>query len=116
MAATVCALVALFLAQAAFSAAEPQATSPASAPSTEPGGPGALRLGPAYFTPSLRISSLGLDTNVFYTATDRRTDFIAHGGPGLEMVLPLRGAFRLRADGTLGYLYFARTKSQRRLT
>lgn len=78
--------------------------------------PGLLHVGPFYVTPSFRISSLGLDTNVFYTSTDRRTDFIAHGGPGLEMVVPVHGALTLRADGTLGYLYYARTKSQRRLT
>lgn len=74
-----------------------------------------FRIGPAYFTPTLRIHSLGLDTNVFYTATDRRTDFIAHGGPGLGMLLPLAGNLKLRADGSAGYLYFARTPSQRRL-
>ncbi len=78
--------------------------------------PGRFHLGPLYLTPSFRISSLGLDTNVFYTATDRRTDFIAHGGPGLEMVVPLHGALKLRGDGTIGYLYYARTASQRRLT
>jgi hypothetical protein len=72
--------------------------------------------GPFYLTPSLRITSLGVDTNVFYTSTDRRADFIAHGGPGLEMVVPLHGALKLRADGTMGYLYYARTASQRRLT
>ena len=85
---------------------------------SEPAGqpPGLWRLGPAYFTPSLRITSLGVDTNVFYTATARRTDFIAHGGPGLEMVVPLHGDLKLRADGTIAYLYFARTESQRRLT
>ena len=83
---------------------------------TEPGAPGSIRLGPVYLTPSLRIHSIGVDTNVFYTATDRRTDFIAHGGPGLEMVVPLHGALKLRADGELAYLYFARTPSQRRLT
>lgn len=78
--------------------------------------PGLFRVGPVYVTPRFRVSSLGVDTNVFYTPTDRRADFIAHGGPGLEMVVPLHGALKLRADGTLGYLYFARTASQRRLT
>ena len=75
-----------------------------------------FHLGPFWVTPRFRIYSLGVDTNVFYTAIDRRTDFIAHGGPGLEMVVPLHGALKLRADGTIGYLYFARTESQRRLT
>ena len=78
--------------------------------------PGRYRVGPAYFTPRFRITSLGVDTNVFYTAFDRRTDFIAEGGPGLEMVVPLRGDLKLRADGAVGYLYYARTESQRRLT
>jgi hypothetical protein len=86
------------------------------AASAEGAAPGLLRLGPVYLTPSLRIWSLGMDTNVFYTATNRRTDFIAHGGPGLELLVPLHGALKLRADGTVGYLYFARTESQRRLT
>jgi hypothetical protein len=75
-----------------------------------------FRIGPGYFTPTLRIDSLGVDTNVFYTASDRRTDFIAQGGPGLEMVVPLHGPLKLRGDGTVGYVYFARTASQRRLT
>jgi hypothetical protein len=37
------------------------------------------------------------------------------GGPGLEAVLPVRGALRLRGSGALTYLYFVRTPSQRRL-
>ena len=93
-----------------------QAPPPATSAPETPERPGLLRAGPFYFTPRFRMSSLGVDTNVFYTATDRRADFIAHGGPGLEVVVPLHGALRLRADGTIGYLYFARTASQRRLT
>lgn len=78
--------------------------------------PGLFHFGPFHVTPRFRIFSLGIDTNVFYTATDRRADFIAHGGPGLEMLVPLKGGLKMRADGSLGYLYFARTASQRRLT
>jgi hypothetical protein len=78
--------------------------------------PGLFRLGSLYLTPYLRIGTLGIDTNVFYTATDRQTDFIASGGPGLEVVWPLGRQSRLRLDGGLNYLYFARTESQRRLT
>ena len=37
--------------------------------------PGLLRAGAWYFTPYFQIGSLGVDTNVFYTATDRQTDF-----------------------------------------
>lgn len=85
-----------------------------SAPSSRPG---AFRLRTAYFTPYLHIGNLGLDTNVFYTATDRQTDFSASGGPGLEIVRPLdpKANSRIRLDGAVDYLYFARTESQRRL-
>lgn len=76
--------------------------------------PGLLKLGPVYVTPFIRINSAGLDTNVFYTATDRRIDAMARGGPGLEVVLPA-GNVRFSVDGGFDYLYFVRTKSQRHL-
>jgi hypothetical protein len=77
---------------------------------------GRYRIGPLYLTPSFRIGTIGFDSNVLYTPTDRRPDFVAAGGPGLELVLPIRGALRWRADGTVQYQYFARTVSQRRWT
>jgi hypothetical protein len=58
---------------------------------------------------------MGIDTNVFYTATDRQTDFSASGGPGLEVVRPFGKGSKLRLDGGIDYLYFARTDSQRSL-
>jgi hypothetical protein len=78
--------------------------------------PGRYRLGPFYFNPRLNIGSLGVDTNVFYTPTDRRADFSGSGGPGLEIVLPIRQNLRLHVEGGVGYVYFLRTTSQRRLT
>jgi hypothetical protein len=78
--------------------------------------PGRFRLGPVYVTPYIHIGAIGLDTNVFYSATDRRTDATGSGGPGLRIVLPVRQSTQLLADGTLDYLYFLRTRSQRRLT
>ena len=77
--------------------------------------PGLIRAGAFYFTPYLHIGTMGIDTNVFYTATDRQTDFSASGGPGLEVVRPFGKSSKLRLDGGLDYLYFARTESQRRL-
>jgi hypothetical protein len=87
-------------------------SAPAKAPNERPG---RFRVGPFYFTPRIRIGSVGLDTNVFYTATDRRTDIRGSAGPGLEMVVPLGGAFRLVGDGGLDYIYFVRTDSLRHL-
>ncbi len=72
-----------------------------------------LHWGPFWVTPRFRLGTMGVDTNVFYTSTERRTDFHASGGPGLEAILPL-GAARLLLDGNFTYLYFARTPSQRR--
>jgi hypothetical protein len=108
-------LAALLLVVATTSSAQEL---PPSVETAEPSeeAPGLWHIGPAYLTPRFHVWSLGVDTNVFYTATDRQTDFIAHGGPGLEMLVPLHGALKLRADGALGYLWFARTESQRQLT
>jgi hypothetical protein len=77
--------------------------------------PGRFKLGPFYLTPSFVVGTLGLDTNVFYTASERRTDATANGGPGVEVVLPLGRSVRLLTDLGVNYLYFVRTESQRRL-
>jgi hypothetical protein len=79
------------------------------------GRPGLIRVGGWYLTPYIRIGTLGVDSNVFYTATDRQVDFTASGGPGLEIVRPFGTNSRFRLDGGLNYLWFARTESQRKL-
>jgi hypothetical protein len=76
---------------------------------------GRFHLGPFYLTPLLRLGTVGLDTNVFYTPTDRRADFSSSGGPGLRLVMPIKGTLQLATEGSLDYIYFARTVSQRRL-
>lgn len=76
---------------------------------------GLFRLGPFYITPTLNIGPIGLDTNVFYTATDRRTDLTARGGPGLKLLLPIREALDFTIDGAADYVHFVRTRSLRRL-
>jgi hypothetical protein len=78
--------------------------------------PGLFRIGTWYLTPYIHVGTVGVDTNVFYTNTERQADFIASGGPGLEIVRPLGTGSELRLDGGLTYLYFARTDSQRKLT
>jgi len=77
--------------------------------------PGLFRVGSFYLTPYLHVGTLGVDTNVFYTPTDRQTDFTASGGPGLEIVKPFGRESRFRVDGGLDYVYFAKTESQRKL-
>ncbi len=77
--------------------------------------PGKFRVGPFYLTPTLHLGPIGVDTNVFYTPTDRITDFSASGGPGLDLVLPLGASGQFFAGGELDYLYFVKSESQRRL-
>ena len=96
-------------------AAAGQTPAAAGEPEALPARPGLIRVGSVYLTPYLRIGTLGIDTNVFYTATERRTDFTANGGPGLEAVLPLGRSSRFRLDGGLDYVYFLKTASQRKL-
>lgn len=96
--------------------APPATTPPPAAPPEETGPrPGLFALGPFWVTPRFRLGTLGVDTNVFYTATERQVDFVASGGPGVDVVLPGR-PLRLVLAGGLDYLYFARTASQRQLT
>jgi hypothetical protein len=107
--------IALFLLSAAARAQEPP---PQATPSPEPSPKpplGRFRVGPLYLTPTFRIGTLGVDTNVFYSQFNRRTDFTADGGPGLDLVLPLPSGFRFTTGGYVSYLYFLRTASQRKL-
>src|SRR2546426_948431 len=62
--------------------AAPEQPPVAPGPQTSPPPRRGFRIGPLYVTPTIRIGAIGLDTNVFYTATDRRTDLTANGGPG----------------------------------
>jgi hypothetical protein len=76
--------------------------------------PGSFSLGPFYFTPRLKINTLGLDTNVFYTAVKRQTDLGGSGGPGLEVRLPLGPSLVFSTIGNVDYVFYLRTTSQRR--
>lgn len=70
-------------------------------------------LGPFRIAPYIRIGEIALDTNVFYTQEDRRTDLLTGGGPGLRITLPIRRV-SLYADGNANYYWFARTVSERK--
>lgn len=95
-----------------------QIPSPAADASTTPTDkrPGKYRLGPFYLTPRFHFGPVGLDSNVLYTATDRQADVMISLGPGLDAVLPLGSVGRFYSSGSLDYLYFVRTESQRRFT
>jgi hypothetical protein len=105
-------LLSLFFGSWASSQESPFQPTP---PGTPPAPPGLIRLGPFYLTPTLHVGTLGLDSNVFYTATSRQTDFTTSGGPGLDVVLPIGPVVRLFTGGDVNYVYFLRTVSQRKL-
>ncbi|HET7291017.1 MAG TPA: outer membrane beta-barrel protein [Vicinamibacteria bacterium] len=77
--------------------------------------PGRFRVGPFYLTPYIHIGTLGYDSNALYSASNPEGDFTASGGPGLEIVLPIRRVSRFTLDGALDYLYYAEHDAERRL-
>jgi hypothetical protein len=101
-------------------AAQEPAPSPAAPPSPEATTPAAppregFPFGPFFVNPRLRIDTIGIDTNVFDTTQDEpQTDFVAIGGPALEVVLPVRETVELHAEAHGLYVYYADTVSQRR--
>ncbi|MFB3855539.1 MAG: outer membrane beta-barrel protein [Vicinamibacterales bacterium] len=74
-----------------------------------------FRFGPLAMTPTLSISTLGVDTNVFNEWEDPKRDFTFAAGPQTEAWFRL-GRARLHGHGTLEYLYFHEWASQRGLT
>ena len=96
-----------------------QTTPAASTPEREDkhsGAPlGQFTAGPFIVTPTFRIGTLAVDTNVQYSR-ERRADFVASAGPGLDIALPFRDHWQLAVQGTSQYFYFQRTEELRRWT
>lgn len=76
---------------------------------------GQFHAGSFIITPTFRIGSLAVDTNVQYQR-ERRADFVASAGPGLDIALPFRDHWKLDVQGTTQYFYFHRTRELRRWT
>ena len=71
-----------------------------------------FRLGPVRFTPGIRITSVGSDSNVFNESEDPKSDTTAAFGPGVELWMrPLGTRFSGKFGGQ--YLYFKDWDSQR---
>ena len=98
---------------------EAQTTNPAAKPQTEDkhsGAPlGQFTAGPFIVTPTLRIGTLAVDTNVQYLR-ERTADFVASGGPGLDIALPFLDHWKLDLRGSSEYFYFRKTRELRRWT
>jgi hypothetical protein len=71
-----------------------------------------FRWGPIRFTPTLEITSLGRDSNVFNEAVDPKSDFTAAIGPVVNVwIRPARTRLSLTTGGQ--YLYFKKYDDQR---
>lgn len=76
---------------------------------------GQFHLGSLVVTPTFRIGNLAVDTNVQYQR-ERRADFVASAGPGLDLALPFLDHWKLDVQGSSQYNYFHRTEELRRWT
>lgn len=72
-------------------------------------------LGPLVVTPTFKIGSLAIDTNVQYART-KTTDFVASAGPGLDLALPFHDQWKFEVESSAQYVYFLRTEELRRWT
>lgn len=97
------------------SAQAPKQSAPAE-PDAHSGTPlGQFTLGPLVVTPTFKIGSLAIDTNVQYER-QKTTDFIASAGPGLDLSLPFLDQWKFEVESSAQYLYFLRTEQLRRWT
>lgn len=71
-----------------------------------------FRLGALRFTPSIRISDVGIDNNVFNEANDPKQDTTAAVGPAVDLWLKM-GKSRLSGKASGQYLYFDKYENQR---
>ncbi len=71
-----------------------------------------FRIGVLRFTPSIALSNVGVDTNVFNDADNARQDTTAAVGPAIDLWLKT-GPARLSGRASGQYLYFKRYENQR---
>jgi hypothetical protein len=88
------------------------AASRASAQEPDPAQEGRFRLGPLRFTPSIALSNLGVDDNVFNDDLDPKQDTTAAVGPAVKLWMHA-GRSRLSGQASGQYLYFRRYENQR---
>lgn len=85
---------------------------PAFAQDLEPTETGRFRLGPLSFTPSIAVTNVGLDDNVFNEADEPKRDSTAAIGPSTTFWMKL-GRSRLSGKTSGQYLYFRRYDRER---
>jgi hypothetical protein len=89
------------------------ATAGAQVRSEDPRTASRMHMGPFYLTPSVALTELGIDTNVFNTPGETRPDFTFTVVPGLLTAVPAarRGLLTLSTRGEM--VYYHRSASER---
>jgi len=80
--------------------------------SEDPVADASIRLGAVAFDPRFRLSSLGVDTNVFNSVSNPQSDFTFGVKPGTDMFLRT-GRGLLTVSGNLEYVYFHEFEAER---
>jgi hypothetical protein len=72
-----------------------------------------IHVGPLYVTPALQLREIGVDTNVFNTNADTKSDFTFTIGPGADVWMPFGRRGLLKTSLGADLVYFQRYGSER---
>ena len=78
----------------------------------DPGASARYRFGPLRFTPSITLTNLGVDNNVFNEDVNPKQDTTAALGPGVDLWMRF-GRSRMAGRAAVQYLYFDRYSTER---
>jgi hypothetical protein len=70
-------------------------------------------VGPFYLTPALQLHNIGVDTNVFNTSVNPKSDFTFTVGPQADVWLPMGRRALLKMTGGADLVYFQTYSSER---
>jgi protein involved in polysaccharide export with SLBB domain len=71
----------------------------------------AIHLGPVSLVPTAAVTGIGIDSNVFNDSSHPASDFVASGGPAVDLVYDSKPV-RATATGILDFAYYQRYRSQ----
>lgn len=74
-----------------------------------------IHFGPLYLSPSLQLRELGIDTNVFNSTEDPKSDFTATVAPQIQALMAITRRLVIRGTGSAGLTYYATYANQRSL-
>jgi hypothetical protein len=72
-----------------------------------------IHVGPLYLTPAVQVREVGVDTNVFNTAADPKSDFTLTLGPEANIWIPMGRRALLKTTTGADFVYFQRYASER---